>query len=77
MFSYTNHTLMGEALETWPVDMLGRSLPRHLQIIFQINDKFLKQVREQFPNDNDLLRRVSIIDEENGRNVRMAWLAVI
>lgn len=77
IFSYTNHTLMGEALETWPVEMLGRSLPRHLQIIFQINDKFLKQVREQYPNDNDLLRRVSIIDEENGRNVRMAWLAVI
>lgn len=77
IFSYTNHTLMGEALETWPVDMIGRALPRHLQIIFQLNDKFLQQVREQHPNDNDLLRRVSIIDEDNGRNIRMAWLAVI
>ncbi|OAT46498.1 glycogen phosphorylase [Proteus hauseri ATCC 700826] len=77
IFSYTNHTLMGEALETWPVEMIGRALPRHLQIIFQLNDKFLKQVKTQFPDDNDLLRRVSIIDEDNGRNIRMAWLAVI
>nr|WP_314265776.1 glycogen/starch/alpha-glucan family phosphorylase [uncultured Moellerella sp.] len=77
IFSYTNHTLMSEALETWPVDILGRVLPRHLQIIFQINDHFLKRVKEQYPDDNDLLRRVSIIDEENGRNVRMAWLSVI
>ncbi|KID00245.1 glycogen phosphorylase [Hafnia alvei] len=77
VFSYTNHTLMSEALETWPVDMLGKILPRHLQIIFQINDHFLKDVKEQYPNDDALLSRVSIIDETNGRRVRMAWLAVI
>ncbi|SET21075.1 glycogen/starch/alpha-glucan family phosphorylase [Thorsellia anophelis] len=76
-FSYTNHTLMSEALETWPVDMLGRVLPRHLQIIFDINDVFLQAVRDRFPNDTDLLGRVSIIDEAHGRKVRMAWLAVI
>ncbi|MFO6492650.1 glycogen phosphorylase [Hafnia alvei] len=77
VFSYTNHTLMSEALETWPVDMLGKILPRHLQLIFQINDHFLKDVKEQYPNDDALLSRVSIIDETNGRRVRMAWLAVI
>ncbi|CNJ84709.1 glycogen phosphorylase [Yersinia alsatica] len=77
VFSYTNHTLMSEALETWPIDMIGKILPRHLQIIFDINDHFLKLVQEQYPNEPDLLSRVSIIDEGNGRRVRMAWLAVI
>ena len=77
VFSYTNHTLMSEALETWPVDMLGKILPRHLQIIFEINDHFLKTVQEQHPNDDALLGRISIIDESHGRRVRMAWLAVV
>lgn len=77
VFSYTNHTLMSEALETWPVDMLGKILPRHLQIIFEINDYFLKTLQEQYPNDTDLLSRTSIIDESNGRRLRMAWLAVV
>jgi starch phosphorylase len=77
VFSYTNHTLMSEALETWPVDMLGKILPRHLQMIFEINDYFLKQVQRLKPNDSDLLKRVSIVDEDHGRKVRMAWLAVI
>ncbi|WP_027710693.1 glycogen phosphorylase [Dickeya chrysanthemi] len=77
VFSYTNHTLMGEALETWPVDMMGKILPRHLQLIFEINDRFLDEVEERFPNEHDLFKRVSIIDEEHGRKVRMAWLAVI
>ncbi|MGT3295339.1 glycogen phosphorylase [Yersinia enterocolitica] len=77
VFSYTNHTLMSEALETWPIDMIGKILPRHLQIIFDINDHFLKLVQEQYPEEPDLLPRVSIIDENDGRRVRMAWLAVI
>ncbi len=77
IFSYTNHTLMSEALETWPVDMLGKILPRHLQIIFEINDYFLKTLQEQYPEDSGLLSRTSIIDESNGRRVRMAWLAVV
>ncbi|PWC14713.1 glycogen phosphorylase [Brenneria corticis] len=77
VFSYTNHTLMQEALETWPVDMLGKILPRHLQLIFDINEHFLDYVQEQFPGDNELLARVSIIEETNGRRVRMAWLAVV
>ncbi|CQJ51120.1 glycogen phosphorylase [Yersinia intermedia] len=77
VFSYTNHTLMTEALETWPIDMIGKILPRHLQIIFDINDHFLKLVQEQYPSEPELLSRVSIIDETHGRKVRMAWLAVI
>ncbi|QTF06792.1 glycogen phosphorylase [Brenneria izadpanahii] len=77
VFSYTNHTLMQEALETWPVDMLGKILPRHLQLIFEINEHFLEFVQQQFPGDIDLLARVSIIEETNGRRVRMAWLAVV
>ncbi|MCV9879384.1 glycogen phosphorylase [Brenneria izbisi] len=77
VFSYTNHTLMQEALETWPVDMLGKILPRHLQLIFEINENFLEYVQQQVPGDNDLLARVSIIEETNGRRVRMAWLAVV
>ncbi|AKJ41975.1 glycogen phosphorylase [Pragia fontium] len=77
IFSYTNHTLMSEALETWPVDMMGKILPRHLQIIFEINDYFLRVVQENYPGDPELLSRVSLIDESNGRRVRMAWLAVV
>lgn len=77
VFSYTNHTLMQEALETWPVDMLGKILPRHLQLIFEINEHFLEYVQKEVPDDNELLARVSIIDENHGRKIRMAWLAVV
>jgi len=77
IFSYTNHTLMPEALETWPVGMLERVLPRHMQIIYDINEMFLDQVRQEHPDDVDLLRRISLIDESNGRRVRMAHLSVI
>jgi starch phosphorylase len=77
VFSYTNHTLMTEALETWPVDMIGKILPRHLQIIFDINDYFLKTIQDYYPDDWDLQSRISIIDENNGRKIRMAWLAVV
>lgn len=77
VFSYTNHTLMSEALETWPVDMMGAILPRHLQIILEINEKFLSSIEAYTKDDPDLLRRVSLIDENDGRKVRMAWLAVV
>ncbi len=77
VFSYTNHTLMQEALETWPVDMLANILPRHLQLIFEINEHFLEEMQKKFQKDNGLLARVSIIDKTNGRRVRMAWLAVV
>lgn len=77
IFAYTNHTLMPEALETWTVDLFGRLLPRHLEIIYQINHEFLHMVNHHFPGDAELLRRVSIIDEDHGRRVRMAHLAVV
>ena len=77
VFSYTNHTLMHEALETWPVDMLGRVLPRHLRIIFDINSVFLQQVTEQHGADVELMRRLSLVDENGERRVRMAYLAVV
>ena len=77
IFAYTNHTLMPEALETWSVELFGRLLPRHLDIIYQINHEFLHMVNHKFPGDCDLLTRVSIIDETHGRRVRMAHLAVV
>jgi starch phosphorylase len=77
MFSYTNHTLMPEALETWDVEMLSRLLPRHLEIIFDINADFLKQVGEKFGRDVDLIRRISLVDEYGQRRVRMAHLAIV
>lgn len=77
VFSYTNHTLMSEALETWPVDMMNTILPRHLQLILEINEHFLKSIRQHTDQDPDLIRRVSLIDENDGRKVRMAWLAVV
>ncbi len=77
IFAYTNHTLMPEALETWSVDLFGRLLPRHLEIIYKINHEFLQMVNHHFPGDVDLLKRVSIIDEDHGRRVRMAHLAIV
>ncbi|HEY2833579.1 MAG TPA: glycogen/starch/alpha-glucan phosphorylase [Sporichthyaceae bacterium] len=76
-FGYTNHTLLPEALETWPLAMFGESLPRHLEIIFEINRRFLDQVRAKFPGDNDRLRRMSLIGEDGGKSVRMAHLATV
>lgn len=76
VFSYTNHTLMHEALETWPVEMMGRILPRHLQIIYDINAQFLHQISLR-GGSPELLRKVSLVDEGGERRVRMAYLAVI
>jgi glycogen phosphorylase len=76
-FGYTNHTLLPEALETWPLEMFAESLPRHLQIIYEINHRFLDEVRARFPGDGDRLRRMSIIGEKGGKNVRMAHLATV
>ncbi|HXA35058.1 MAG TPA: glycogen/starch/alpha-glucan phosphorylase [Steroidobacteraceae bacterium] len=77
VFSYTNHTLLPEALETWPVGMFERLLPRHLQIIYLINRDFLQSVEARQPGDQELRRRLSIIDDHGERRVRMAHLAVI
>jgi starch phosphorylase len=76
-FGYTNHTLLPEALETWPLEMFGESLPCHLEIIYEINRRFLDEVRTRFPGDEDRLRRMSLIGEDGGKKVRMAHLATV
>ncbi|HFD80378.1 MAG TPA: glycogen/starch/alpha-glucan phosphorylase [Gammaproteobacteria bacterium] len=76
-FAFTNHTLLPEALEVWPVELLGRLLPRHLEIIYEINRRFLDEVRMRYPLDEERIARMSIIDESGGRRVRMAHLATV
>ena len=76
-FGYTNHTLLPEALEKWPLPMFGSLLPRHLEIIYEINRHFLDQVRVRFPGDDERLSRMSLIDEKGERYVRMAHLASV
>ena len=77
VFGYTNHTLLPEALERWPLPMFERLLPRHLEIIYEINRRFLLRVHIAFPGDYEMQRRVSIIDETDEKYIRMANLAVI
>jgi starch phosphorylase len=77
VFSYTNHTLLPEALESWPVSMFERLLPRHLEIIYLINRDFLKAVETAYPGDPQRLRSLSIIDDGGDRRVRMAHLAIV
>jgi len=76
-FSYTNHTIMPEALESWPVPLFETLLPRHMQIIYEINYRFLKEVAVRYPGDNDRLRRMSIIEEGDVKKVRMGHLSVV
>ena len=77
VFSYTNHTLLPEALESWPVSMLERLLPRHLEIIYLINRDFLRAVESTYPGEQQRLRTMSIIDDGGDRRVRMAHLAIV
>jgi len=76
-FAYTNHTLLPEALERWPLDLFGKLLPRHLEIIFEINKRFLDDIRIKYPDDMDRIRRMSLIDESGERYIRMAHLACV
>jgi glycogen phosphorylase len=76
-FAYTNHTLLPEALEKWPLSLFGSLLPRHLEIIYEINRRFLEQVRVRFSNDPARVARMSLIDESGERYVRMAYLATV
>jgi len=81
IFSYTNHTLMPEALETWPVGLMHYLLPRHMRIIYRINQEFLKEVELRFPGDIEMIRRISLIDDADGnednKRVRMAHLSIV
>jgi starch phosphorylase len=76
-FAYTNHTLLPEALERWPVGLFGAVLPRHLEIVYEINRRFLEEVRERHPGEEPLVRSLSLIDEQGERYVRMAHLACV
>jgi starch phosphorylase len=76
-FGYTNHTVLPEALERWPVSLFGYVLPRHLQIVFEINRRFLKEVGRRFPGEEERLGRMSIIEEGAEKKVRMAHLAIV
>ncbi len=76
-FSYTNHTLLPEALERWPLPLFASLLPRHLEIIYEINARFLAEVRQRFPNDEARVQRMSLIDESGPKYVRMAHLACV
>ena len=76
-FAYTNRTLLPEALEKWPISLFGSLLPRHLEIIYEINRRFLDEVRLKYPNDTSRLARMSLIDESGERYVRMAYLATV
>jgi len=77
VFGYTNHTLLPEALEKWSVPVLQTVLPRHLRIIYEINEKFLQEVRQRFPGETDRVRRMSLIEESEPKQVRMAHLAIV
>jgi starch phosphorylase len=76
-FNYTNHTLLPEALERWPLPLFASLLPRHIEIIYEINSRFLKAVRERFPSDEAKVERMSIIEEAGEKHVRMAYLACV
>ena len=76
-FAYTNHTLLPEALEKWPLPLFAAQLPRHLEIIYEINRRFLDEVRTKYPGDDQRLARLSLIDESGDKSVRMAHLASV
>ena len=75
--AYTNHTLLPEALEKWDLNLFGSLLPRHLELIYEINRRFLQQVRLRYPGNEAIQRKLSIVDEEGGKSIRMAHLATI
>ena len=76
-FAYTNHTLLPEALETWPLALFEKILPRHLEIIYEINRRFLDDVRRRYPGDGGRVERLSLVGEDGGKRVRMANLACV
>jgi starch phosphorylase len=77
VFGYTNHTLLAEAMEKWPATLFERLLPRHLEIIYEINQRFLRQVQIRYPYDQEKMRRMSLVEEGAEKKIRMAHLAVV
>ena len=76
-FAYTNHTILPEALEKWPTELLAKVLPRHMKIIYEINSRFLNEVAKKYPGNDDILKRMSIIEESDDKKVLMANLAIV
>lgn len=76
-FAYTNHTVLPEALEKWPVELIGNLLPRHLEIIYEINWSWLQKVSQKYPSDMGKLERLSIVEEGPVKKIRMAYLVMI
>lgn len=76
-FAYTNHTVMPEALEKWPVSLFERLLPRHLQIIYEINYRWLKEISNCYPGDNNMIQKLSLIEEGPERRIKMAYLSIV
>ena len=75
--NYTNHTILPEALEMWDVDLFGRLLPRHLELIYELNDRLMKEVHQRYPNEPNLCRTMSIFEETQPKKIRMANLCVV
>lgn len=75
--AYTNHTVLPEALERWPVHLLERLLPRHLQIIYEINARFMEEVTKKWPGDFDRMRRMSLVEESPEKRINMAHLCIV
>lgn len=76
-FSYTNHTVLPEALEKWSVDLLGTLLPRHLELIYLINHIYLTKLKQKYPGDNKKIERMSLVEEGWPKKIRMAYLSIV
>lgn len=76
-FAYTNHTVLPEALEKWSVSLIDRLLPRHMELIFLVNHHHIENLKKAYPNDNDKISRLSLIEEGNEKKVRMAYMSIV
>jgi starch phosphorylase len=76
-FSYTNHTVLPEALEKWSIELMGRLLPRHLELIYLINHIYLSKLKSKYPGDNEKIQRMSLIEEGWPKKIRMAYLSIV
>lgn len=76
-FSYTNHTVLPEALEKWSVDLIGRLLPRHLELIYLINHIYLTKLKQKYPSDGEKVSRMSLVEEGWPKKIRMAYLSIV
>jgi starch phosphorylase len=76
-FSYTNHTVLPEALEKWSVGLIGKLLPRHLELIYLINHFYIERLRQRYPGDNLKISRMSLVEEGDEKKIRMAFLSIV